>query len=602
MTLGIASLLLIIVIMIIMLVLDVMPADTLSFIVMVTLIIGGFVSPSEGISGLSNAATVTILAFMILTVGLETTGVITKLGEILKGVLKNKEWINLALIMLIAGVCSAFVSSTAIVIVFLRILISLAKSLPNNLSQLLMPLSFAAIMGGSCTLMGTSTNLLVDSIAQQANLPGFEIFELTPIGLLFFFSGATYMLLIGRHMIPNRADTQNKFDEEYTIQRYLAEVEIEADSTLVDQVLGDTDLFLSDDKELAIMHIQRGKRILFPHENQILKEGDILLIRGNVKELARIRKEIKLRFLSNQNKKEELDDEVTLCEVIVRTNSKLVGKLLRRSSIRKKYDATPLAVKKNMNYRGDGLKKNLGYRYKKFQQLRIEAGDTVLMEVSKSNFEVFYNLPEFIVLQEHEHLASKTNRSYIAAAIVLSVVLVAATGIVPILVSTLTGCVAMFLTGCLDLQKAYRRVDWNIYFLLAGIIPLGKALDNTGASQLIAENFTMWFSDISPRALIATLYLATTLLSSIISNNATAVLFAPIAISIATSLNIDPRPLLVTIMFAANMSFLTPIGYQTNTLIYGVGKYKFVDFVKVGGGLSLIIWLLASWIIPYMYY
>lgn len=592
MTLEIALLFGIIITMVIIMALEKLPTDTLAVTVMVVLMLGGFVSPSEGIAGMSNPAVVTILSLMILTVGLETTGVITAIGKRLKKLLNEKEWKTLLILLVIVGTCSALISTTAVVIVFMRILIKLSKKIPLNLSRFLMPLSFAGILGGSCTLLGTSTNLLVSSIAQDHGLPEFGVFEFSHIGVVFFFIGIIYIVFVGRFLIPNRNKDENDLTQEYAIQDYLAEIIVKEKSNFVGKRIDETPFF--KDEEIDLIEIKRkGNGPHFPNEIESIQEGDILLVKGSIEKLADIRRANNLTLLSRQSTKDESrmnTEDMTLCEVIVKPNSRLVGKSLNKVSIKRDYDAIPLAVKKNRRY----------YR-SELEDLAIEAGDTLLMEVGKANFKQFYNRPEFIVLQEHEELAAKTSKRFLAASIMAIVILLAAFNILTILVSALAGCVAMFLTGCLELQKAYRRVDWNVFFLLAGVIPLGTAMNNTGASELIATTFVDWFGTVSLRMLVAILYLSTTLLSAVISNNATAILFAPIVISIALNLNIDPRPLLLTVMFAANMSFMSPIGYQTNTLVYSVGHYRFGDFLKVGGLLSILIWILAIWLIPFFY-
>jgi len=593
MTLQIALLFLIILVMGIFMAMEKMPIDTLAVTVMVVLIIGGFVTPVEGISGMSNPAVVTILGLMILTVGLETTGVIAFIGKKLKKLLVGEEWKTLLTLLLIVGSFSALLSTTAIVIVFMGILLKLSKTLPMNLSRFLMPLSFAGILGGSCTLFGTSTNLIVSSIAANHGLPEFEIFEFTHIGIIFFIVGLAYIILVGRFMIPNRRMKEQDLTNKYAIQEYLAEIVVDKKSNFIGMQIDKTPFIKHED--LDLIEIKKpGGESRFPNYKDILQEGDVLLIKGSIEKLTEIRRRNNFTILYRKNKIDESrmnTDEMTICEVIVKPNSRLVGKTLKKVDIKRDYDAIPLAVKKNRRY----------YRAK-LEALTIEAGDILLMEVGRSNFKRFQNLAEFYVLQEHEGLASKSGKRNLAAVIMGLVILLAAFNILTILVSTLLGCVAMFLTGCLDLQKAYRRVEWNVFFLLAGVIPLGIAMENTGASLWIANNFVNLFDTLSPNILVAVLYLATTLFSALISNNATAILFAPIVISIATTLNIDSRPLLLTVMFASNMSFMSPIGYQTNTLVYGVGQYRFMDFFKVGGLLSIIIWILASLLIPFFYF
>jgi len=592
-TIEIALLFMIIVAMVLIMAFEKLSADTLAVTVMVVLILGGFVSPEEGIAGMSNPAVVTILALMILTVGLETTGVITEIGDGLKKLLTGKEWKSLLILLLIVGLCSALISTTAVVIVFMRILIKLSKKLPLNLSRFLMPLSFAAILGGACTLLGTSTNLLVSAIAKDYNIPEFGVFEFSHIGVIFFFAGLLYLVFVSRYLLPNRKKDEEELTQEYAIQDFLTEVKVEENSNLIGLRIDETPFF--KDEEIDLLEIRgRDNEPHFPNEKETIREGDILLAKGSIEKLAKLRQLNRLALLPRQSMIDDgrmNTDDMTLCEIIVKPNSRMVGNCLNKVSIKRAYNAIPLAVKKNKHYYKSGL-----------EDLIIEAGDTLLMEVGQANFRHFYNSPEFVVLQEHEDLAAKTSKRFLAASIMVLVILLAAFNILPILVSSLVGCVTMFLTGCLELQKAYRRVDWNVFFLLAGVIPLGTAMYNTGASDFIATTFIDNFGSVSPRILVAVIYMCTALLSAVISNNATAILFAPIVISIASNLSIDPRPLLLTVMFASNMSFMTPIGYQTNTLVYSVGNYRFGDFFKVGGLLSILIWALATWLIPLFYF
>ncbi len=592
MTWEITLLFLLILAMIVVMALEKFTPDTVAVGVMVILILGGFVTPAQGISGLSNQATVTILALMILSVGLEVTGVIAALGRRLKKVLVGGEWKTVLIVMVIAGTCSAFISTTAIVVMFMRILIKISERGNLNLSRLLMPLSFAAILGGSCTLMGTSTNLLVDAIAVDAGLPGFSVFEFSKIGMVFFGAGIIYLTIVGRHLIPRRKDESEDLTAEYDIQPYLTEAIVQENSNLIGKPLSKTPFFR--DEEIDLIEVRSRQGSSFPAESKIVRAGDILLIKASVDKLAELRQANDVSILTGQGRLDEdrmNTKEMTICEVIIKPSSRLVGKAINKIDIRRDYDAIPLAVKKQRKYYSSDL-----------EEIKIDPGDTLLMEVGRRNFKRFYNRPEFVVLQEYEDLAARTDRKSVAAIIVVIVIMLAALEVLPLLTSALAGCVAMFLTGVLDLQRAYRRVEWNVYFLLAGVIPLGIAMDNTGASHLIADSFTAWFGNVSAHTLVAMLYLITTLLSAVISNNATAILFAPIAISIASNLGLDPRPLLLTIMFAANMSFISPIGYQTNTLVYSAGQYRFGDFFKVGGLLSLIIWLLSIWLIPEIYF
>lgn len=593
MTIEIAILLVIITAMIFLMAFEVLPTDTIAVSLMVILILTGLVSPEEGISGLSNEATITVLALMILSIGLEVNGVVALLGSRLKKIIGSGERFSLLVLLLIVGTCSALISTTAVVIVFMRIMMKLSRKLPLRVSRFLMPLSFAGIMGGSCTLLGTSTNLLVSSIAEDHDLEAFGVFEFTHIGVIFFVFGIIYLVFFGRHLLPDQTGEGKDLVNEYELENYLTEIVITEGSSLAGMRLEETPMAREDDIDV-IEVIKEGKDPHFPMESDRLNPGDILLVRGDLDLLSDIRgsDDVKILFTQSVKDEERLNTEdMVLCEVIVRPNSRLVGRSLDKLSLKQDFYAMPLAVKKPKGT----FRSQLGL-------LKIEPGDTLLLEVGRTGFEKIYNSPELVVLEEHDEYHPAGNKRALSAGIMLSVILLAAFNILPILVSALSGCVAMFLTGCLKLQNAYRRVDWNIIFLLAGVIPLGIAMDNTGASELMASGFVQGLGDARPEILIAGFYLVITLLSAVMSNNATAILFAPIAISIATNLDLDPRPLLLTVMFAANMSFISPIGYQTNTLVYGAGQYRFGDFLRVGGFLSLVIWILTALLIPYFYF
>jgi len=590
MTVEILSLFGIIVVMMGMMVTEKLPADTLSIIVMCALIVGGFVSPEEGVSGLSNPAVVTVLCLMILTVGLESTGLINTIGDILKNLLKGTEWKSLTILLLIVSVCSALISTTAIVIVFMRILLRLSKKIPFKLSRYLMPLSFVGIMGGASTIIGTSTNLIVSEIAQNSGLKPFGIFEIAPLGIVITIVGIIYLILVGRFMLPDSESTG--LVEEYNMEDYLTEVCVEENSKLIGHRIEDTGIY--KDEEVHILEIKhQNDEFHTPILGEIFQAGDEILIKSSVEKLTELRNGNDLTLLSSESTIDDdrmNNDDRTICEIYIKPNSRLIGKNLDNVSFRKDYDAVPLAVKKKQKY----YQSKLG-------QIYINAGDAILMDVGKANFESFYNKSEFIVLQHYKDLNTRDEKQNIAGAIMFGVIILATAKILPIMVSALLGCVLMLITGCLRLEDAYRKLEWNVYFLLAGVLPLGIALDKTGASELMANQFTESFGSLSPQMLVCVLYFTVTCFSSVISNNATAILFAPIVIAIAGKLDISPEPLLITIMFAANMSFITPLGYQTNTLVYGVGNYEFKDFIKVGGLLSLIIWVVASLLIPYLY-
>lgn len=594
MTVEIALLFVFIAILMVLFAFEVLPPDLIGIVCMVSLILLGFVTPDEGIAGLSNRATVTVFALMLLSVGLEQSGVISLIGQKMQFMFRNGEWLMVLGLMLLVGFFSAFMATTAVVIVFMRMLFRMAKKIPIPMSKLLMPMSFAGILGGSCTLLGTSTNILVNAFALDYELEPIGVFEFTPIGIIFLVAGLLYILFFGRHMLPDKKQETTSLTAQYDIQDFLIELVIQPGSPLIGKRVDESVFFGSEDVDL--FEIQRpGEKPHFPGEQEIFDVGEILFIKGSAERIADLTRNYGLTL---PKRRARLDDtrfnteEMRLLELIVHPNSRFIGRQLDKIRMKRELGAIPLAIKKS----------NKKFVRQRPGKVKIEAGDIILMEVARRNFERIYAMPEFVVLQEHEHVQELTRESILASVILIFVVGTAAFNLFPLLVSALIGCILMVVSGSLKLKTGYQNVNWSVIILLAGMIPLGTAMDNTGASQLIATQFADLFGGMSPNLIIGVLFLFTAFLSAIISNNATAILMAPIAVSVAVSLDIDPRPLLFTVMFAANTSYISPIGYQTNTLVYAAGEYSFLDFVRVGGILTLIVWLLASFAIPFFYF
>ncbi|MEM1119225.1 MAG: SLC13 family permease [Bacteroidota bacterium] len=567
--------------------------DTVAFGIMVVLLVTGLVTPQQGIMGFANQATVTILALMFIGVGLEQSGAIGMLGQKLKPILGQKEWLTVLLLMVIVASVSAVISTTAVVIVFLRILVDLSDRLKTSISKLLIPLSFAGILGGSCSLMGTSTNLIVNSIAKDFGLEAFGLFEFSNIGALFFVAALAYMVLIGRRLLPGRKTSDN-FSGDYLKDVFLTSVVILPDSPLVGKSVKAT--IFGDKNEFNLLEIKHANGVKrFPKEEEVFRAGDTLLLKTSLKAITGIFEKEGLEFVSRENVQDQRlnNEETVLCEAVIRPNSRLIGDQLEYLDLKKDYAAIPLAIQQG--------KRKSKLRYKK-NATKIKVGDVVLLQVSRAEFPRLYQSSDWIILQEEGQLLPSTNKKKLALALLSSVVILAACGILPIMISALTGAFAMIITGCIDLQRAYRKIDWSIIFLLAGMIPLGSAMSNTGADTYLANQFVEILDNGQPRMYVAALFGFTVLMSGFVSNNATAILVTPIAIAIAAKLGVPPKGFLLTVMFAANMSFFTPIGYQTNTLIFSPGNYKFRDFLIVGGILTLLIWLLATVFIPMFYF
>ena len=592
MTIEIAILFGIIGLVIISFVTEWISADLTAFMSLVIIIVFGFVTPEEGISGFSNIATITILALMILSAGLEQTGFIGILTIFFKKIFVRGEKRTTTFLMSTVGVFSGFINTTAVVVVFIQIVRNLSRSININQSKLLMPLSFAGILGGSCSLIGTSTNILVSDISNRAGIGAFGIFEFSWIGAILLLTGILYMVLIGRFLIPERGK-EGDVIEKYSLSSYMARLRLNENAPWIGKRYGEIEAFKNTGLHvLSIRKNNRSQYTLIRSEN-IFELGDQIIVRGPFEKISEVLLLDGVDYASaHALEMEYLDAKKTkIVEVLVRPTSRAVGRRVGKFPINEEHSVIPIGINKGRKY----FKSNVS-------NMKIEAGDVILLHTTANKLKALTQSKDFVVLQDHDDTNQNPFKAYLSAAIMVSVILLAAFGVVPILVSTLIGCAAMFLTGCIELQDAYEKIDWKIIFLLACIIPVGIAMKNTGADQWIAVRYTDFLMYKSPVVIIASLFVITSGLSAIISNNATAILVAPIAITISSTLGLDPKPLLFTVMFAANSSFITPIGYQTNAMIYTIGGYKFKDFIIVGGGLTLIIGILVTFIISRAYF
>ena len=564
-----------------------LPSDLVALITMVVLLLLGHVSPEQAIAGFSNTATITVGAMFILSAGLFRSGAVNFLGTWIIRLGRRSLWIALILLMVGIGAISAFMNNTAAVAIFLPISVAAAKSLKVPPARLLMPLSFAGMFGGVCTLIGTSTNLLVSTIAEQNGLAPIGMFELSRLGLIFFGVGVVYMVLVGVRLIPDRGGDA-ALDERYGMGDYLVEVVVEESARSVGKTIVDSPL-VQETGVVVLDIIRRGERFSMPSSRMQIHAGDVLRLRGDVEMLSKVqeREGIRLRPHDRWEIRNLSDGPTVQVEVVVAPGARLAGRTLRQVRFAALYGSMVLAIRQRERLRHGDLEDTV-----------LRAGDALLVEVPTDRLATLRRSNDFVLVAETEIPTFRRERIIPAVLIIAGVVTTAAMGMLPILVGALVGAVLMIVTKCLTLDEAYDAVDWSVIFLLAGLLTLGVAMENTGAAAYLAEGLLMGMGNAGPFVLVAAFYLLTSILTEAMSNNATAVLLAPIAIAMAGTLGVDPRPLLVTVAFAASASFMTPMGYQTNLMILGPGNLKFIDFVKVGGPLNIIFWILATLLIP----
>lgn len=568
-----------------------------------TLALTGLVSPQEAISGFSNIATITVLSLMIIALALEDNGVIATLARFLKNLHVLPLFLLLPIFMFITGGISAFINTTAVVIVFIKIIAELSKRFNLPQSKLLLPISFAGILGGSCTLMGTSTNLIVNSIALDLGAEKFDFFEFSFFGLIFLIVGIIVITILSK-WLPK--DSKEDIQEAYELEDYITTVTIPKDSKLIDKKIEDTIFYLNS--EISILKLVRNKQITnAPGKYITLKEKDKLVLMCDLETLAMLNdaEGISVHKDKDENKKEkdkneeEVDTKKVVedwqyVEMLILPGSILVGKTLKQLRKQTFQNAFPIAIKKRRNIRNTKerlVRKNIDH-------ITLKPGDRLLVEVPQNEINQLYDLENVAILRQHKSKASvNKGKKAISFGILILVIGLAASGVLSILISAITGVSLLLLTKSLDLNDVYHRVNWQVIFLLAGMMPLGIAMNNTGADKWISDQLLNILSGQSHLIIIGLIFLITMLMSSVVSNNATAIIMTPIAIAVAVGLELSMKPFILSVLFGANFSFFTPMGYQTNTLIYGMGFYKFKHFFVIGGILSFILWILGTFLL-----
>jgi len=562
-----------------------LPVDLVSIMVMSALILSGVVSPGEGISGFSHPATVTVTAMFVLSGGLYRSGAVNFVGEALLRIGRRNFWLALLALMLTAGTMSAFINDTAVVAIFLPIVMGLSRDLKISPSKLLMPLSFGALFGGVCTLIGTSTNILVSAIAVKSGAPAFGMFEFSKFGVIILVTGILYMFFIGVRLIPERGG-ENGMALEDVRREYQVEVTVDPDAECIGETLARSELAKL---EIDIQELIRdGIRVRLPVQDVPLKANDLLRVRCDVDQVRKLLEMAGFSLRSKAHWHETVEEEGTLLvEAVIGPNSRLEGKTLKDARFRTLVGGTVHGIR----HRGRLMLSRL-------EDTVLYPGDVLLIEMPTKLLELLHGYQAFVVISEAVSQDFRRKKIPVAIAIIASVVVSAAIGLVPILVGAVVGAVLMVLTGCLTLEEAYEVIQWKIVFLLGGVLALGLAMERTGTALYLANQLVATVGVWGPIALVSAFYLMTSVMTEIMSNNATAALLTPIAIATAAALNIDSRPFLMAVTYAASAAFMTPVGYQSNTLIYGPGRYKYVDFLKVGTPLNLLFWLLATFLIP----
>ena len=555
--------------------------DIVALMVLSALLATGVLTPAEALSGFSNPATITVAAMFVLSAGLQRSGVIEGLGDQLARI--KRGWLFALVMMLLAAGLSAFVNNTAVVAVFLPMVIAAVSANRMAPSRFLIPLSFAAQFGGVCTLIGTSTNLLVDSLARQSGLSGFTILEFAPLGIWFVGAGMVYLML-ARRFLPDLGVPAAPVDERRG--RFLTELIVGRSSSVIGKS-GGVALPL-DTGDAYLLEIRREGALLPKPRSEPIQAGDRLLLRGSWPVLDALRRTLGLTFdpvaadLSGNP-----DEERVHARIMVAPGSHLAGHTL--AELRFGHSHRALV---------HGLQRSGGSVRLPPHHVVLAVGDILMLDAPKSSLDIMRADPGLVLLGEQRQRRIDWWHGTASVLVIAASVGIAALGWLPIVATALLGGVALVVLRTLRSDEAYSAIDWRVIIMLAGLLPLGIALQKSGGADWMAQNALGSIAEHGPLVTLAVIYLITAVMTEVMSNNAAAVLVVPIAISAAHSMGVDPKPFLVAVAFAASTSFATPVGYQTNTMVYTAGGYRFTDFPKIGIPLNLLFWVMAIILIP----
>ena len=579
----------------IMFVTEMFSIDVTAMILLTILFMLGYLTPSEALSGFSNPAVITIAFLFIISRALQKTRILEYLIIRVRRLADKSILIGRAVYLFTIGVASAVVNNTAIVAIFMPVSIRLAQKYKMSPSKMLIPLSYSAILGGTLTLVGTSTNLLVNSI--YVKVPGVEpmgMFEFFKYGAILMFVGLLYILFFAPMILPSRTSTSS-LTKSYRLGGYLTEMRITAESPLNGRTC--LERGINKNYDVMVLDILRDNKMI---TNMIrltkLKEGDVLFVRGTLENFLRMKEVEKVALLTDEKlTQEELEQEDNVVlECLITDKSDLVGKSLMTSNFRRRFGSFILAIRRE----GTIVREKIAH-------VVLSAYDTLLVYGPKNKVNELSKTNEFVVLGEVDAELRKQRFWWMTIVVIIGTIALAAFGFMPIVKSAMLGVVILLALKILTPQESYQSINWQVIILISALIPVGIVIQKTGTAGWIAGLISSVTESVpfewQPKVLLALIYFITIFLTEISSNAATAIIMTPISIAVAQQMGFDPRAFVFAVAFAASASFITPVGYQTNLMVYGPGGYKFSDYIRVGFPLAFIFWIMAIFILPILW-
>ena len=586
--LQIALITVILIISLFLLITEKISADKTAIGIMVVLALTGILTPKQAVAGFANPAVITVGAMFLLSRGLIRTGAVGFVTELVLKLSHGKK--NLAFIYILVAVAfaSAFINNTPVVVLFIPIVMGLSCDCDFSPTKLLIPLSYVSILAGTCTLIGTSTNIIVSDLSTSFGYAPLTMFELGIIGLPIAVAGLIFLLITASRLMPERIAPVCEPDEGKQ-KRYIAELIVPENSPLIG--MDNIDEYTRDTMGLSIVEIFRSDNTFDPVRTRLTVEvNDILLVKGSAEDLVSCLKEKSLELAHGQEQMvfgSGMKDDL-IVEVIIPPMSRLLREPLMSTDLQNDSDIQILAIRTRHSH----------YSYRMVQKVKLKIGDVILVRCPRNKLSKIRNSSDFIIIEDIHHAMINREKARLATGIFSGVVISATFGLADIMICSLAGVLLMTLTHCLSLKDAYRSLESNVLLLIIGTIALGAGMQQTGATQLYAHMFLSLFEGMGPDRVLLGLIILTSICTHILSNNATAVLLLPIAVSTAVSLGVDPKPFIIGICFGASACYAAPIGYQTNLLVYGPGGYRFSDYIKLGMPLNILVILSSAWLIP----
>jgi di/tricarboxylate transporter len=570
---------------------EILPIEVTALALLAILVVAGILDVDEALAGFSSTAVVAIGSLFVLSHALTKTGLLETIANWIAGTSRDRSWPMIVVLLVLVCVGSGLLNNTAVVALSIPLVMRLCRWFELSPSKVLLPLSYASILGGSLTLIGTSTNLLVNSVVEDFGEPALGMFEFTVPGSVIAAVGLVYIVVVARRVLPARAGT-GALTRKYRVGEFLSELAVGEDSRLVGRNLAGERI--NERYRVTVLEVLRGPSEAFLGEADtvLLQPGDLLIVQGDVEDILRLRREQQLTTLPEV----KLNDEQLvvggqLLEAWIAPGSRMIGRTLRELAFHGRHGAYVLAINR--------VRATVRLRV---AETPLQLGDALLILIPPDRVSGLEETGEVFIFSEHDVSLRKDRVWWLPLVVLPLVVVAAATGWLDIAAGALIGVVVMLAFRVVTPQEAYRAVDWPVIFVIAAFVPMGHAFQVTGTADYLAQSVMVLSSwappGLLPYFVLATVHLVTVAMTQVVSNNAAAVVVTPIALSLGQLLGVDSRPFVIAVCFAASAAFMTPMGYQTNLMVHAAGQYQFRDYLRFGAPLNLMVWILAVILIP----